>query len=34
MTWIRAHWSRLTAGLALAVVAGVTGRISYTHITS
>jgi hypothetical protein len=30
--WLRAHWSRLTAGLALAVVAGVTGRISYTHI--
>jgi len=32
MTWLRAQWSRLVAGLALAVVAGVTGRISYTHI--
>jgi hypothetical protein len=31
-TWIRAWWSRLTAGLALMVVASVTGVISYTHV--
>lgn len=30
--WIRAWWSRLTAGLALLVVASVTGVISYTHV--
>lgn len=30
--WIRAWWSRLTAGLALTVVASVTGVISYTHV--
>lgn len=30
--WIRAWWSRLTAGLALVVVASVTGVISYTHV--
>jgi len=30
--WIRAWWSRLTAGLALGVVASVTGVISYTHV--
>jgi hypothetical protein len=30
--WIRAWWSRLTAGLALMVVASVTGVISYTHV--
>jgi len=28
--WMRAHWSRLAAGLALATVAAVTGRVSYT----
>jgi hypothetical protein len=32
MKRIRANWSRLVAGLALATVAAVTGRISYTHI--
>ena len=32
MKRLRAHWARLVGGLALAVVAGVTGRISYTHI--
>jgi hypothetical protein len=31
-TWVRAWWSRLTAGLALVVVASVTGVISYTHV--
>lgn len=30
--WLREWWSRLVAGLALAAVAGVTGRISYLHI--
>ena len=30
--WLRAWWSRLTAGLALLVVASVTGVISYTHV--
>jgi hypothetical protein len=30
--WLRAYWSRVVAGLAFAVVAGVTGYISYTHI--
>jgi Protein of unknown function (DUF2637) len=30
--WLRARWSRLVAGLAFAVVAGVTGVVSYTHI--
>lgn len=30
--WIKAWWSRLTAGLALGVVASVTGVISYTHV--
>lgn len=30
--WIMAWWSRLTAGLALMVVASVTGVISYTHV--
>ena len=30
--WIRAHWARLVAGLALATVAAVTGVISYRHI--
>lgn len=30
--WLRAWWSRLTAGLALVVVASVTGVISYTHV--
>jgi Protein of unknown function (DUF2637) len=30
--WVRAWWSRLTAGLALVVVASVTGVISYTHV--
>jgi hypothetical protein len=30
--WIKASWSRLTAGLALGVVAAVTGVISYTHV--
>ncbi len=30
--WIRVWWSRLTAGLALLVVASVTGVISYTHV--
>ena len=30
--WARAWWSRLTAGLALVVVASVTGVISYTHV--
>jgi hypothetical protein len=29
---VRAWWSRLTAGLALVVVASVTGVISYTHV--
>jgi hypothetical protein len=31
-TWLREWWSRLIAGLAFAVVAAVTGYISYTHI--
>jgi Protein of unknown function (DUF2637) len=31
-TWLGAWWSRLTAGLALVVVASVTGVISYTHV--
>lgn len=30
--WLRAWWSRLIAGLAFTVVAGVTGVVSYTHI--
>lgn len=30
--WLRAHWARIAAGAAFAVVAGVTGYISYTHI--
>jgi hypothetical protein len=30
--WLRAWWSRLTAGLALLVVASVTEVISYTHV--
>jgi hypothetical protein len=30
--WLGRWWSRLIAGLALATVAGVTGRISYLHI--
>lgn len=30
--WVRAHWSRLAAGLALAAVAAVAGVISYTHV--
>jgi hypothetical protein len=30
--WFRDQWTRLMAGLALAVVAVVTGVISYTHI--
>jgi Protein of unknown function (DUF2637) len=30
--WVRSWWSRLTAGLALVVVASVTGVISYTHV--
>jgi hypothetical protein len=30
--WLRAWWSRIIGGLAFAVVAGVTGRISYVHI--
>jgi hypothetical protein len=30
--WARVWWSRVVAGGALAVVAGVTGRISYAHI--
>jgi hypothetical protein len=30
--WIKASWSQLTAGLALGVVASVTGVISYTHV--
>jgi hypothetical protein len=30
--WLRAWWSRLTAGLALVVVTSVTGVISYTHV--
>jgi hypothetical protein len=30
--WVQAWWSRLTAGLALVVVASVTGVISYTHV--
>ena len=34
MTWIRAQWSRLVAGLALAAVAAVAGIISYDHIES
>jgi Protein of unknown function (DUF2637) len=29
---VRAWWSRLTAGLALVMVASVTGVISYTHV--
>ena len=32
LQWLRAWWSRLIAGAAFAVVAGVTGRISYVHI--
>lgn len=32
LAWLRAWWSRLIAGVALATVAGVTGRISYVHI--
>lgn len=32
MTWLRAHWSELVSGLALAAVAGVAGVISYSHI--
>jgi hypothetical protein len=32
LRWVRAWWSRLTAGLALGVVASVTGVISYTHV--
>lgn len=30
--WLRAQWSRLAAGLALATVAAVSGAISYGHI--
>lgn len=30
--WLRARWSRVVAGLAFAVVAAVTGVVSYTHI--
>jgi len=30
--WLRRQWSRLVAGLAFAVVATVTGVVSYTHI--
>jgi hypothetical protein len=30
--WLRAHWSRLAAGAALAAVASVAGVISYTHV--
>jgi len=32
VTWLRAHWSELVSGLALAAVAGVAGVISYSHI--
>jgi hypothetical protein len=32
VTWLRAQWSRLTAGIALAAVALATGVISYRHI--
>jgi len=32
LNWLRAYWSRLVAGLAFTVVAGVTGVVSYTHI--
>jgi hypothetical protein len=32
MTFLRAQWSRLTAGIALACVAAGTGVISYRHI--
>lgn len=32
--WLRFYWARVVAGLALAVVAGVTGRVSYFHIES
>lgn len=32
LAWFRASWSRIVAGTAFAVVAGVTGRISYMHI--
>lgn len=30
--WLRANWARLTGALAFAVVAAVTGRVSYIHI--
>jgi hypothetical protein len=30
--WLRACWSRLTAGLAITAVAAVTGVVSYIHI--
>jgi hypothetical protein len=30
--WLGRHWPRVVAGLALAVVAAVTGRVSYIHI--
>lgn len=30
--WLRRYWSKVVSGLALAAVAAVTGRISYTHI--
>ena len=32
LAWLRQWWSRVVAGLAFAVVAGVTGRVSYLHI--
>lgn len=32
LAWLREWWSRLIGGLAFAVVAAVTGRISYVHI--
>jgi hypothetical protein len=32
VNWIRDHWSRIVAGTAIAAVAAVTGRVSYTHI--
>lgn len=32
--WLRTWWPQLIAGLAFAVVAGVTGRVSYVHIQS
>jgi uncharacterized protein DUF2637 len=32
LEWLATWWSRVVAGFAFAVVAGVTGRISYMHI--